>query len=97
MSPRRTQSGNIRKRVPIRTCVSCRRKASKRELLRVVASAGGAVAVDERGKRNGRGAYLCATCRAKPADLRRGRLEYALRTKIPENEWTVLLSEVDRV
>ena len=85
------------KRAPIRTCVSCRRKAAKRELLRVVSSANGAVAVDARGKRNGRGAYLCSECRSEPATLRRGRLEYALRTKIPEDKWTLLLSEVDGV
>ena len=86
------------KRVPIRTCVSCRRKASKRELLRVVASAAGGVSVDAAGGRlKGRGAYLCAGCRAAPSALRRGRLEYALRTKIAEDKWNLLLSEVDRV
>lgn len=86
-----------RKRVPVRTCVSCRRKAAKRELLRVVASADGVVLVDETGRLNGRGAYLCADCRAAPAALRRGRLEYALRTKITEDKWNLLLSEVGGV
>ena len=94
MSPTRTKTR--RKPIKLRTCVSCRRKAGKRELLRLVASAG-AVSVDESGKLNGRGAYLCDECRADTAALRRGRLEYALRTKIPQDKWTVLLSEVDRV
>ena len=84
------------RRFPVRTCVSCGRKANKRELLRVAASADGAVSVDEKGKRGGRGAYLCADCRAAPAALRRGRLEYALRTKIAEDKWNALLSEVNR-
>ena len=83
-----------RKRVPIRTCVSCRRKAAKRELLRVVAADGG-VSADATGRLGGRGAYLCAACRTDTGALRRGRLEYALRTKITEDEWIALLSEVD--
>lgn len=92
-----TPPNSNRNRVPIRTCVSCRWKAAKRELLRVVASADGAVLADETSRLNGRGAYLCADCRAAPAALRRGRLEYALRTKITEDKWNLLLSEVGGV
>ena len=44
--------------IPIRTCVVCRQKAGKRQLVRVVRSAQG-VQIDPTGKMNGRGAYLC--------------------------------------
>ena len=47
-----------RKHVPMRTCVVCREKAGKRQLLRVVRTPDG-VQVDPSGKLNGRGAYLC--------------------------------------
>lgn len=47
-----------RKHVPLRTCVVCRDKTGKRQLVRVVQSSDG-LQVDPGGKMNGRGAYLC--------------------------------------
>ena len=47
------------KKVPMRMCVGCRAMKPKRELLRVVVTKDGAVFVDEKGKANGRGAYVC--------------------------------------
>ena len=83
-----------RKRIPLRTCVSCGLKTAKRELLRIVSSPDGQVAVDRGGKLNGRGAYLCIECRAVPESLRRGRLEHSLKTRIGEDEWDSLLNSV---
>jgi predicted RNA-binding protein YlxR (DUF448 family) len=45
--------------VPQRTCVACRQVRSKRDLVRVVRAPDGKVYVDETGKANGRGVYLC--------------------------------------
>jgi predicted RNA-binding protein YlxR (DUF448 family) len=42
---------------PVRTCVGCRRRAPKSDLLRVV-SVEGVLVPDPRGRRPGRGAYL---------------------------------------
>ena len=83
-----------RKRIPLRTCVSCGLKTAKRELLRIVSTPEGDVAVDQGGKLNGRGAYLCMECRTIPESLRRGRLEYSLKTRFGEGEWGELLNEV---
>jgi predicted RNA-binding protein YlxR (DUF448 family) len=47
--------------VPMRTCVVCREKKPKRELLRVVRTPAGDVVVDVTGKTNGRGGYVCAS------------------------------------
>ncbi|MFQ3566492.1 MAG: YlxR family protein [Aggregatilineales bacterium] len=46
------------KHVPMRTCIICRQKASKRMLTRVVHTEQG-LQIDPTGKMNGRGAYLC--------------------------------------
>jgi predicted RNA-binding protein YlxR (DUF448 family) len=48
-----------RKRIPLRTCVVCRKTGSKRELVRVVRTPVAGVQVDASGKMAGRGAYLC--------------------------------------
>jgi predicted RNA-binding protein YlxR (DUF448 family) len=69
------------KKVPIRTCVVCREKAGKRELIRVVRAEHG-IMIDPTGKHNGRGAYLCEreSCweRAVTTDV----LNKALRTML---------------
>ena len=49
----------INKKKPERTCIACNEQKEKRELLRIVKSKDGIIEVDETGKKNGRGAYIC--------------------------------------
>lgn len=46
------------KKIPMRTCVVTKEKLPKGELIRVVRTPEGEVTIDEKGKANGRGAYL---------------------------------------
>ncbi len=48
------------RKIPMRTCVMCRKKTDKRELLRIVRTPQGDVVFDPTGKQNGRGAYVCS-------------------------------------
>jgi len=73
-----------RKHVPQRTCIACRTMRPKRELIRVVRTPEGEVLVDERGKRNGRGTYLCPQRSCWERALARGLLSAALRTSLSE-------------
>ncbi len=52
-------AGKRRKHVPQRTCIACQEKRPKRELLRIVRTPQGTIEVDPKGKKPGRGAYLC--------------------------------------
>src|SRR5258705_11410668 len=60
------------KHVPVRSCVICRQRYPKRDLRRLVISAG-KLQLDASGKLSGRGAYVCtkAECweRAAKSDL----------------------------
>jgi predicted RNA-binding protein YlxR (DUF448 family) len=49
----------MNKRVPERTCMACNTQKPKQELLRIVKSKDGIIAVDLTGKKSGRGAYIC--------------------------------------
>jgi predicted RNA-binding protein YlxR (DUF448 family) len=71
-----------RKHVPQRTCVACRTVRPKRELVRIVRTPEGAVTVDETGKRNGRGAYLCRQRGCWEAALAQGHVEQVLKTTL---------------
>ncbi|MCM1371234.1 MAG: YlxR family protein [Clostridium sp.] len=46
------------RKIPMRTCVVTKEKLPKQELIRVVRTPEGNVIIDEKGKANGRGAYL---------------------------------------
>ena len=45
--------------IPIRTCIGCRGKFPKKDLLRFVQDAAGNLQTDSTGKLPGRGAYVC--------------------------------------
>ena len=51
--------GSTRGHIPIRTCICCGAKRNKRELIRFVLDPDGMVGRDDRGKGQGRGAYIC--------------------------------------
>lgn len=72
-----------RKHVPQRTCVACRSAQGKRELVRLVAAAGG-VQIDSRGKMPGRGVYLCPNRQCWEKGLKSNRIEYGLRTRLTD-------------
>ena len=44
---------------PQRTCIVCRKKADKKDFVRVVKTPDGNFVLDKTGKVNGRGAYVC--------------------------------------
>lgn len=47
------------KKIPMRQCLGCRDMKPKGELIRVVRSPEGEISLDFRGRKPGRGAYLC--------------------------------------
>lgn len=66
----------------MRTCVGCRRRRTKDELLRVVRAPDGGVRLDRGGNAPGRGAYVCPDVRCFDMGTRRKRLGRALKTKL---------------
>src|SRR5258706_9715073 len=78
------------KRVPQRTCVGCHTVLAKRQLVRLVRTAQGSVAIEPTGKAQGRGAYLHdrRDCWAK--DLASGALDHALKVTLTEAERALL-------
>ncbi|NMA92395.1 MAG: YlxR family protein [Firmicutes bacterium] len=71
-----------KRRVPLRTCVGCREKKSKRELIRIVRTPAGEVTVDLTGKQSGRGAYICPRVACLEKAIKGRRLEKNLRVPI---------------
>lgn len=68
------------RRVPQRTCVSCRTTTNKRELVRIVRTPEGHVEADPTGKKAGRGAYICTQPACWNQALAKGWLARSLKT-----------------
>jgi len=76
--------------IPQRSCVACRETRAKNELIRLVRSAT-SVEVDPKGKKAGRGAYLCPKRECWETGLKGNRLEHTLHTRLtPENRQLLL-------
>ena len=69
--------------VPMRTCVVCREKKPKHELLRIVRTPEGEVLVDASGKLNGRGGYVCTKDHWGEAGLR-AKLGHSLHLELTQ-------------
>ncbi|UCH50686.1 MAG: YlxR family protein [Chloroflexota bacterium] len=76
--------------VPERSCIACREKKSKRDLIRLVSSTG-FVEIDLKGKGAGRGVYLCPMRECWETGLKGNRLEHALQAKLASENRQVLV------
>ena len=83
------------KKIPIRQCLGCREMKPKRELLRVVRSPEGEVSLDTRGKKPGRGAYVCPNADCLKKAIKTRALSRALETEIPEEVMQRLAAELE--
>lgn len=62
------------KRIPERTCIGCNEVKPKNELLRIVKDKENNISIDLTGKKNGRGAYICADEQCLEKALKSNRL-----------------------
>lgn len=73
------------KKIPLRTCVVTKEKLPKKELIRVVKDNLGNISIDEKGKMNGRGAYLKKDIAVIEEAKRSKILNRHLETNIPDD------------
>ena len=85
----------MQKKIPIRQCLGCRENKPKKELIRVVRSPEGEITLDFRGKRNGRGAYICPNPACLKKAIRAKALERSLETPIPEEIYAQLTAQME--
>lgn len=72
------------KKIPMRTCTVTREKLPKVELIRVVRTPEGQVVIDEKGKMNGRGAYLKKDVEVFKKAKKSKALDRHLEVSVPE-------------
>lgn len=79
----------------MRMCVGCREMKPKKELVRVVRSPEGETSVDLRGKKPGRGAYICRESSCLEGAFKTKALERTFGQKIQDDIYRRLVSEMN--
>lgn len=88
--------GTVRK-IPMRQCIGCGEKKSKRDMIRILRTTEGEIVLDATGRKNGRGAYLCGSTEClKKAEKSKG-LERSLKTVIPAEVYESLKKEIEKL
>jgi uncharacterized protein len=82
---------------PERTCVGCRAKASKLELLRVVRGRDGEIVLDRAGSAPGRGAYVHLEAGCVEAAMQSRAFDRALRAGLTADAAARLETRMERL
>lgn len=72
------------KKIPQRSCVVCRTKKDKNELIRIVKNQANEINIDESGKKPGKGAYICDSIECLEKGIKSKALKRALEVEVPE-------------
>lgn len=82
------------KKIPLRQCLGCREMKPKRELIRAVRSPEGEISLDFKGRKPGRGAYVCPNPECLKKARRSKALERAFGAPLPDEVWEALEREM---
>lgn len=72
------------KKIPQRTCIGCKTKKDKKDLVRIVKDKDGNIFIDKTGKANGRGAYICDDITCLEKSIKSKSIQRNFETEITE-------------
>ena len=78
------------KKMPQRTCIGCNIKKDKKDLIRIVKNKENEISIDETGKQEGRGAYICNNIECLEKAIKSKRLERSFEMKITDEIYELL-------
>ncbi len=84
------------KKIPMRQCVGCREMKEKNQLIRAVRSPEGEVTLDFKGKKPGRGAYLCKNIQCLKRARKSRALERAFSQPLPPEVYEQMEAELEK-
>ena len=84
------------KKIPQRSCVVCRIKKDKNELIRIVKNQTNEINIDESGKKPGKGAYICDSIECLEKGIKTKALSRALETEIPNEIYEKLRERLSK-
>lgn len=85
------------KKVPLRQCIGCGEMKSKREMIRVLKTPEGEITLDNTGRKNGRGAYMCQSSECLKKAIKGKGLERSFKMTIPKEVYQGLAKEMEQL
>ena len=74
--------------------MGCGEDKEKKAMLRVIKTSEGEILLDDTGKKNGRGAYICKTMQCLEKAVKNKGLERSLKVRIPHEVYDELKKEM---
>lgn len=81
--------GTVKKK-PLRQCLGCGQMIDKRELVRVIRTPEETYVLDETGKLNGRGAYVCPNAQCMKKVIKNKGLDRAFKVAVAAEVYQML-------
>ena len=78
------------RKIPQRQCMGCNEHKPKAELIRVVRDPEGQISLDFKGKKSGRGAYLCHSAACLKKARKSHRIDRVLECEIPDEVYDAM-------
>ena len=85
------------KRIPQRKCIGCGVSKNKNELIRVVRSPENEISIDLKGKKSGRGAYICKEEDCLKKAVKAKRFDRSLEVNISSDILESLLNQIKEI
>lgn len=85
------------KKIPMRQCVGCNEMKNKKEMLRVLKTPEEEIVLDNTGKKNGRGAYICRNKECLEKAHKQKGLERSFKKAISAEIYDNLLKEFEQL
>ncbi len=83
------------KKIPTRVCVGCKEMKPKKELVRIIKTNEDEILLDQTGRMNGRGAYICNNPECLEKAIKTKGLERSLKVSIPPEVIEELTKEMN--
>lgn len=83
-----------KKKIPLRKCIGCGNILPKKELVRIVHTPEGEFVIDSTGKKNGRGAYICANAECVDKALKTKAMNRSFGINVPDETGETLKKEL---
>ena len=83
------------KHIPLRKCIGCQEMKNKKEMIRILHTTEDELIVDETGRKNGRGAYLCPSMDCFLKAVKSKGLERSLKMAVPKETYELLQREIE--
>ncbi|MCD5410416.1 MAG: YlxR family protein [Clostridiales bacterium] len=86
----------MKKKAPLRKCISCNEMKQKKELLRVVCNKADEITIDNTGKKHGRGAYVCYSSDCFEKAKNKKALNRVFKKQVPDEVYSKMELEIKK-